>query len=369
MTIVIPQFDLRRQLERLDGELAEAHARVLHSGQFILGAEVEAFERAWADACGVAHAVGVASGTDALELALRAAGVGAGDEVITVAHTFVATALAITAVGAVPVYVDVGLQDGLIDPELIEAALTARTRAIIPVHLYGRCANLEPVLRIAAEHGLRVIEDAAQAHGARHRDRAAGAWGDLGCFSFYPTKNLGALGDAGAVVTNDAELAASLRRLRNYGEERKYHHVTPGRNSRLDELQAAVLSVKLAHLAEFNQARGAIAARYRAAVPAGGPLQFLAFDPKADAMHQAVVCARDRDGLRRHLAAAGIATQIHYPVPCHCQPALGRWPARAPLPVTERLADEVLSLPMYPELDDAQVVSVCAALAAWCLAA
>ena len=364
MSEAVPQFDLRAQMQERSSEIAAAIARVLRSGHFILGSELEAFEAALADYCGVAHAVGVASGTDALELALRAAGIGPGDEVITVSHTFVATPLAVRAVGATPVFVDVAPEDGLMDPGLAAAAVGPRTRAIIPVHLYGRCVEMEPLLALAQVHGLVVIEDAAQAHGALWRGQRAGAIGDIGCFSFYPTKNLGALGDGGAVVTASDELDRRLRLVRNYGQSRKYHHDTYGRNSRLDELQAAVLTAKLPLLDAFNARRRSVASRYRDALSVGSDLLPLEADLNHDAVHQAVVRTADRDGLQRFLAARGIGTQIHYPVPAHRQ-AIFVELLHEPLPVTEQLAAEVLSLPMYPELTDQQVEHVCSALRDW----
>jgi dTDP-4-amino-4,6-dideoxygalactose transaminase len=360
----IPQLDLELQLEQLADELASATARVMTSRQFILGPELEAFEAEFAAYCGVRHAIGVASGTDALELALRAAGIGDGDEVITVSHTFIATALAISAVGATPVFVDVFSDDGLMDPERAAQAVTDRTRAILPVHLYGRCVEMEPIVGLARDHGLRVIEDCAQAQGASHAGRAAGSIGDVGCFSFYPSKNLGALGDAGAVITDDAQLAYTLRLLRNYGQDRKYHHLIPGRNSRLDELQAAVLRVKLAHLDDFNRARRKIAQRYHAMIGDVGSIRFLSFDPERDAMHQAVLCTPDRAGLRSYLDQLGIQTQVHYPIPCHRQPVYANIASR-PLPVTDQLAEQVLSLPMYPELSESQIGRICRAVNGW----
>jgi dTDP-4-amino-4,6-dideoxygalactose transaminase len=361
----VPQLDLGLQLDRLAPELASAITRVMTSRQFILGPELEAFETEFAAYCGVGHAIGVASGTDALELALRAAGIGDGDEVITVSHTFVATPLAISAVGATPVFVDVRRNDGLMDPRRAAEAVTNRTRGILPVHLYGRSVEMDPILALARDHSLRVIEDCAQAHGALSRGRTAGAWGDAGCFSFYPSKNLGSLGDGGAVITDDADLAALLRLLRNYGQDRKYHHLIAGRNSRLDELQAAVLRVKLAHLDDFNRARREIAAQYHATIGDVRPIRLLDFDPARDAMHQAVLCTPDRDGLRRHLDQAGIHTRVHYPIPCHRQPVYAGDAAMRQLPVTDELAEQVLSLPMYPELSELQIERVCGAVNSW----
>jgi dTDP-4-amino-4,6-dideoxygalactose transaminase len=364
MTEEIAQLELRRQLADLGPGLQEAIDRVLSRGQFILGEELDGFESEFAEFIGVRNAVGVASGTDALELALRALAIGPGDEVITVAHTFVATPLSIIAVGATPVFVDVSEEDGLMDLALAEAAITERTRAVMPVHLYGRSVDAAALRALTARHGLATVEDAAQAHGARSDGRRAGANGDLGCFSFYPSKNLGALGDAGAVVSDDSRLAERLMLLRNYGQDRRYHHVVEGRNSRLDELQAAVLRVKLPHLERWNDARRSIAARYLEAARSV-ELATIAVDLETDVVHQFVVRSADRDGLAHHLEEAGVATGIHYPIPCHRQPALGPRTARISLPVTEQLAAEVLSLPMYPELSVDEVERVCRALTAW----
>jgi dTDP-4-amino-4,6-dideoxygalactose transaminase len=326
---------------------------VLDSRRFILGAELEAFETEFARYCGVAECVGVASGTDAVELAVRACGIGPGDEVITVSHTFIATALAISAAGATPVFVDVRPDDGLIDLTAAAAAVTDRTRAIVPVHLYGRCADMGPLMALAREHSLRVIEDAAQAHGAALGGRRSGTFGDAGCFSFYPSKNLGALGDAGAVVTDDREVASRLRLLRNYGETHKHEHIAWGRNSRLDDLQAAVLRAKLPWLERWNRRRREHAAEYTRQL-AGSSVTTPSDDGDRDVFHLYVVRSDRRSELRRHLDAAGIETQIHYPVPAHAQPAFADLPLRHPLKVTEALARQVLSLPMYPELTVAQ---------------
>ncbi len=333
MTEAIPFVDLGPELDELAGPLAQAVQRVIASRRFVLGAELEEFERELAAAFATRHPVGVASGTDALELALRALGIGPGDEVITVAHTFIATGLAITATGAQPVFVDVRLEDGLIDPQAVEAAVGPRTRAIVPVHLYGRCADMDAIAPIAARHGLHVVEDAAQAHGATYRGRPAGSLGELACLSFYPSKNLGALGDAGAVLTAGDELDARLRLLRNYGEQARYEHVTFGRNSRCDELQAAILRVKLAHLERWNASRRRLAGVYLAELRGvtGDPppgVTPLAIDLDSDSLHLFVVRADRRAELAEHLARRGIATQIHYPIPLHRQgPYAAGWVA------------------------------------------
>jgi len=346
--------DLKPQHSRLRAELLDALATVLDSGWFILGQQVEAFEREFAEHCGVAFGVGVGSGTEALHLGLLALGVRPGDEVITVAFTAVPTVTAISLAGATPAFVDVDPETFTMDPNQVEDRITPRTRVILPVHLYGHPADLEPVLGLARRHGLRVLEDAAQAHGARYRDRPIGSVGDLTAFSFYPTKNLGACGDGGMVTTDDPELAEKLRLLRNYGQRSRYLHELQGANSRLDELQAAVLRVKLRKLDAWNADRRVRAELYNATLrtvitPREKPWA-------RHAWHLYVVRSPRRDALREHLTARGVGTLIHYPVPVHLQPAyreLGLGPGA--LPNTERLAREILSLPLYPELPLADV--------------
>ncbi len=340
-------------------EIDEALRRVLNGGRYILGPEVEAFEAEFAAFIGVRFGVGVASGTDALVLALRAAGIGPGDEVVTVSHTAVATVAAIELAGARPVLVDIEPDYYTLDPNLLEAAIGPRTRAVIPVHLYGQPADLEPILAVSRRYGLRVIEDCAQAHGAVYRGRRVGAWGDLGCFSFYPTKNLGAFGDGGMVVTDDPALAERLRLLREYGWAERYVSSIPGFNSRLDELQAAVLRVKLRHLEAGNRRRAAIAARYDAGL-AGTPVRPPRVRPgTTHVYHLYVVRSGARDRLRKFLAGRGVGTALHYPVPVHLQPAYrDRVRIAGRLIETERAAREILSLPMYPELTDEEVQAV-----------
>ena len=357
MTASVPFNDLKPVQAMLAAELEAAARRVLRSGWFILGPELEAFETAFAAYHGVPHAVGVANGTDAVELALRALDIGPGDEVITVSHTAVATVCAVERAGATPVLVDVDEATFTIDPRAAEAAVTARTRAIVPVHLYGQPADMDAVLALAARHRLAVVEDCAQAHGARWRGRLAGTLGELGAFSFYPTKNLGALGDAGAVITRDPQLAARLRRLRNYGQRERYEHVEPGQNSRLDEIQAALLRVKLAHLDEHNAERKRLAGLYSRRLAA---VRTPAAHPEADHVyHLYVVRHPERDRLRQHLAAAGVQTLVHYPAPVHRQPAFAALGERGgPLAVTERLAGEIVSLPLFVGLADDQVARV-----------
>jgi dTDP-4-amino-4,6-dideoxygalactose transaminase len=348
----VPFLDLRRQTEALRPELERALARVLDSGRFVGGPVVEEFEQAWASYCGVAHAVGCASGTDALALALRAVGVAPGDEVVTAANTCVPTVAAIEQAGAVPVLADVDSETYTLDPARIEEAITERTRAIVAVHLYGRCAEMEPILGLAREHGLKVVEDGAQAHGAEYEARRAGSLADAAAFSFYPTKNLGALGDAGAVVTDDADVAARARRLREYGEEDRYRSLEPGVNSRLDPLQAAVLLCKLERLDAWNERRRELARRYRDA----------GLDAPEGIHHLFVIRVRERDAFRARLAEAGIETLVHYPLPIHGHPAYARL-ARPGLETSERLAREVVSLPLYPELTDEEARAVAQAAA------
>lgn len=358
--ITVPFLDLSAQHDLLAQELNEAMQRVMTRSWFILGAELEAFEAEFAIYCGVKHCVGVGSGTEALHLALRACGVGPGHEVITVSHSFIATALAIVWTGATPVFVDIDSESYTIDPAQIAHAITPKTRAILPVHLYGQCADMDPILAVAAEHNLYVIEDAAQAHGAVYRGKKAGSMGHLGCFSFYPAKNLGACGDAGAVVTSDPQLDRKLRLLRNYGQSSKYHHETMGFNSRLDELQAAILLTKLPHLDTWNDSRGNAGESYRSKLEK----RFSPPRTKAGCVpnhHLFVIQSDDRDGLQQHLRRHAIETLIHYPVPIHKQAAIRDLPHRnCDLQVTECLAQLVLSLPMFPTITEEQLAYVSA---------
>lgn len=344
---MIPFLDIAAASAELEAELTEALGRVQRSGWYIGGPEVEAFEADWAAFCGAAHAVGTGNGLDALVLALRACGIGAGDEVIVPAHTYIATWLAVTQVGAVPVPVEPDPGTMNIDAARVAERIGPRTRAILPVHLYGQPADLDPLLALARDHGLRLIEDAAQAHGARYRGRRIGAHGDAVCWSFYPGKNLGAFGDAGAVTTRDPDLAAAVRRLGNYGSDRKYVHDERGLNSRLDPMQAAVLSVKLRHLDDWTARRRALAAAYSRAL-SGSDLILPQVPDWADPVwHLYVVRHPDRAGLQARLAEAGIATMIHYPTACHRQRAFADM-AHLRLPLAETLAATVLSLPMGP---------------------
>lgn len=369
-TLNVPFGDLKRQNDAVRAELEAAFARVLDSGWYILGKEVAAFEAEFAAFCGASHAVGVASGAEALYLALAALGVGPGDEVVTVANACMYEVSAIMQTGARPVLADVDPASQNLSPRSFEAAITPRTKAVIPVHLFGRLAAMPAICAVAASHGVAVVEDAAQAHGSFAPDvegvpRRAGQWGAAACFSFYPSKNLGALGDAGALVTGDPALAERLRRLRMYGWDGKYNTVDAGgRNSRLDELQAALLRVKLRHLAAGNAARRERAAWY-AELLADLPLEPPADEP-GHIYHLYVLTLPDRarrDALRAHLVASGIGCDIHYPTPAHLQPAfagLGYGPGS--LPVTEDLAGRILSLPMFPELTRAEIERVAAAV-------
>lgn len=342
--------DLQAQTRSLEPALTEAMTAVVQRGDFIMGTSVESFERQFADYCGVAHAVGLDSGLSALELALRAAGVGQGDEVITQANTFIATVGAVLAVGASPVLVDCD-EIGAMDPAALAAAVTERTRAIIPVHLFGRMSEMAPIEAIAARAGAAVIEDACQAHGALLNGRRAGSFGLAAAFSFYPAKNLGAFGDGGMLVTNSDQVAELVRSLRNYGQRTKYEHVNLPLNHRLDTIQAAVLGVKLPHLDEWNGRREYLAEAYREHLQ-GLPLTAPPAEaPGRHVYHLFPIQVEDRDGLQKIMKGAGIETGIHYPIPLHRQPILTRMgQVKGEFPNAERLAAHSLSLPMYPEL-------------------
>jgi dTDP-4-amino-4,6-dideoxygalactose transaminase len=357
--MTIPFLDLKAGYCELQEEIDAAYRRVMDSGWYVLGAEVEAFEAEFAAYCETRHCVGVGNGLDALHLILRGSDIGPGDEVIVPSNTYIATWLAVTFAGATPVPVEPDDATYNIDPEQVVAAITPRTKAIIAVHLYGQPAEMDALTAIAAQRGLLVIEDAAQAHGARYKGRRTGSLGHAAGFSFYPGKNLGALGDGGAVTTNDAVLADRIRLLRNYGSRIKYQHEEKGFNSRLDELQAAVLRTKLRHLDAWNSRRQRLAELYREVLtPQGGVLPAVPrwIEP---VWHLFVLRHQGRDALQRHLAAANIGTMIHYPVPPHLQSAyqeLGL--GRGALPRAERLSEELLSLPMGPHLSDADLMRV-----------
>jgi len=354
--VTVPFLDLKPAYEELREELDRATSRAIRSGWYILGPEVDAFERAFADFCGVRHAVGLGNGLDALHLALRAWDVGPGDEVIVPSNTYIATWLAITMVGATPVPVEARLDTCNIDPSRIEAAITERTKAIIAVHLYGQTAEMGPIMSIAEARGLKVLEDAAQAHGARWDGHRAGALGHAAAWSFYPGKNLGGFGDAGGLTTNDDALADRVRVLRNYGSRRKYYNEVLGVNSRLDPIHAAVLAAKLPYLDEWNARRRVLAARYQAAFDSCESLTPPAVAVGCDPVwHLYVVQSPWRDALQTHLKTHGVETLIHYPIPPHRSDAYrsDRWPAGS-LPIAERLAETVLSLPIGPHVSTSQ---------------
>ncbi len=361
--MMVPLADLRRDHAPLDDELRAVFERVLASGAFVLGPEVTRFEQDFATWLGVPHAVAVQSGTAALTAALAAIGVGRGDEVVAPASTFVATVGAIHALGATPAIADVEPSSLTLDPGRVDAAISPRTRAIVAVHLYGQMAELDAIQTIADKHGIPVVEDAAQAHGAALRGRRAGTLGRVGCFSFYPGKNLGALGEGGAVVTHDPDIAFAVRRYRNHGGIARYEHVTPGTNARLDSLQAGFLSVKLRHLGRWNARRRACAARYDAGL-AGLPLKLPRSLPEREHVyHLYVVRTPDRDRLAAFLHDRGIATGIHYPAPVHMLPAFsGRVRRAGDLGVSEAASREVLSLPMFGTLRDDEVEQVVTAI-------
>lgn len=363
----VPFVDLKAQFRGIEPEVRAAIDRVLEHGGFVLGREVEAFEGAFAAFVGVEHAVGVGSGLDALRLALMALDVGRGDEVILPANTYIATALAVSALGATPVLVDCDPATYNIDPALLERAFTPRTRAVLPVHLTGQAAAMDEILMAAARHGVPVVEDAAQAHGTLYKGRPCGSLGVMGCFSFYPGKNLGAYGDGGMVTTNDGALAKRLRRLRDYGQRAKYDHVEKGLNARLDAMQAAVLGVKLPYLNGWNESRARHAQLYRSLLAGAGDVAVQGHSPASTHIyHLFIIETAQRDALQRHLTDAGVATGIHYPVPVHLQTAyteLGH--QRGDFPATERLADRMLSLPMYAELQREQIEAVAGAIRAF----
>jgi dTDP-4-amino-4,6-dideoxygalactose transaminase len=362
--VSIPFLDLSRRIASIRDELDVALASVLDESWFVLGPRVEAFERAFAAYCGAEHAVGVASGTDAITIALQSVGVGPGDEVVTTSNSGVPTVAAIEAAGAVPVLVDVDEATGTLDASRLDDVVSERTAALLPVHLYGQCADMGSIVAFARERRLKVVEDAAQAVGAEWEGRRAGTLGDAAAFSFYPTKNLGALGDGGAVVTNDPEAAQHARLLRNYGEESRYHSVLAGRNSRLDSVQAAALLVQLRHVDAWNARRREIAAHYAAELADARVDLPVEAPGRRHVYHLFVVRARRRDELRAALEAAGVGTLVHYPVAVHRQPAYTRL-ARPGLETGERLCEEVVSLPLYPELSDGEVETVASAVRSW----
>jgi dTDP-4-amino-4,6-dideoxygalactose transaminase len=367
----IPQTDPKANYLAHKASIDDAIARVLESGRYVLGREVASFEKEFAGYLGARHAVAVGSGTDALRLALLGCGVGPGDFVLTVSHTAVATAAAIDLCGASPVFVDIDPVSYTMDPNRLEDAVKGcargRLKAVVPVHLYGHPADMTGISEIADRYGLRVVEDCAQSHGATWQGRRTGILGHVAAFSFYPTKNLGALGDGGMVVTGDADLADRVRLLREYGWKERYVSAIPGMNSRLDELQAAILRAKLPHLDPENESRRAIAGAYSSLLADTGLGLPAAGRGAGHVYHQYVIRTPHRDALKAHLEGRGIGTLIHYPVPIHLQPAYAnRAPSNIALPLTEEVAGRILSLPIYPELNAEQVLAVGREIQAWC---
>jgi dTDP-4-amino-4,6-dideoxygalactose transaminase len=360
---MIPLADLKAQYLSIKDEIDQAVLSVLGSSQFILGKYVEEFERDFAAYCGVEHALGVNSGTSALHLALLAAGVGPGDEVITVPFTFIATVSAIRYCGARPVFVDIDPQTYNMDPAGLEAAITPRTKVIMPVHLYGQPADMDPILETARRHGLVVIEDACQAHGAEYRGRRAGSLGDIACFSFYPGKNLGAYGEGGAVVTRNAEYAGKIRLLRDWGQSRRYYHDVEAFNYRMDGIQGAILGVKLRHLERWTEARRANAALYRRNLSDGGIVTPCEMPWARHVYHVFAIRSPKRDALAAALSARQVQTGLHYPVPLHLQKAFAGLGHKAgDFPRAEMVASQVLSLPIFPELTQEQIETVSQAI-------
>jgi dTDP-4-amino-4,6-dideoxygalactose transaminase len=361
---MVPFLDLTRQYKRIEEEILSAQRRVLEKGRFILGEEVDAFENEFAHYCGVRYGVGVGSGTDALFLALKAAGIGEGDEVITVSHSFIASAIAISLTGAKPVFVDIDPEVYTMDPNGLEHLLKkrkgrSRVKAVLPVHLYGQPAEIEVLVEIADRYNLSVIEDACQAHGAEYQGKKSGSFGLLGCFSFYPTKNLGAYGDGGMVVTNDKKLYDKVRLLRCYGERKKYEHILKAGNSRLDEIQAAILRVKLKYLDVWNGERRSKALVYKRMLESTEVVCPVEKEKAQHVYHLFVIRAKRRNALQAFLKEEGIDTLIHYPIPIHIQKAYGELGYRkGDLPVTEKHAQEVLSLPFFPELTTEEMQKV-----------
>ncbi|GJL49413.1 DegT/DnrJ/EryC1/StrS family aminotransferase [Candidatus Nitrospira salsa] len=365
--LVIPFANPKAQYLARKLEIDAAISRTLESGWYILGQEVERFEREFAKFLGVNFCVGVGNGTDALALALLSVGVNPGHEVITVANTAIATIAAIEQIGAIPVLADVDLQTRCLDPKTIEGLVTSRTKAIVPVHLFGQPAPMEDINALACKWGLKVVEDCAQAHGAEILGKKVGSYGDAAAFSFYPTKNLGALGDGGAVVTNSEETAETVRQIREYGWTTRFVSNRPGVNSRLDEIQAAVLRVKLPFLDSDNARRRSIAQRYEKAINSCLLVSPKSIDGTLTAMHLCVIECQDREGVKEFLEKEGIGTAIHYPMSVHEQPAYtGRLRGEEYLPCTELLSKKNLSLPMYPELTELEVRHICSVLTQWC---
>jgi dTDP-4-amino-4,6-dideoxygalactose transaminase len=361
--VKVPYLDLKAQYQSIKPEIDAAIARVLDTCQFVLGGEVAGFEQEFAAYCGTSECIALNSGTSALHLALLAAGIGPGDEVITVPFTFVASVAAVLYAGAKPVLVDIDPRCFTLDPATIESAITPRTKAILPVHLYGQSADMDPIMEIARRRGLVVIEDAAQAHGAKYKGRPVGSIGDMACFSFYPGKNLGAYGEGGALTTNNPDYANTVRTLRDWGQDRKYHHILRGYNYRMEGFQGAILRVKLRHLERWTEARRAIVGKYNRLLADSGVTRPTEMPWARHVYHVYTLRADERDALQAALHAEGIETGIHYPVPVHLQPAyadLGY--GRGSFPQSEQASAEVISLPLYPEMTDDQIQTVSQAL-------
>jgi dTDP-4-amino-4,6-dideoxygalactose transaminase len=359
----IPLVDLGTLHAGIRNELDEAIKDVIDNNAFIMGERLKKFEEEFASFCGASRAIGASSGTTALQLALLGCGIGAGDEVITVSHTFIATAESIVQCGAIPVFVEIEPDTYNMDPKALEAAVTPRTKAIVPVHLYGQCADMDPIMEVAARHGLSVIEDACQAHGSAYKGKRAGAIGHAGCFSFFPGKNLGAMGDGGMVTTNDEEMADRIAMLSNHGRTKKYLHEILGHNYRMDALQAAVLRVKLRYLDEWNNQRRELARRYNEGL-AGLPVDCPA-EKFGHVYHLYVIQCDERDKLSDFLKERGISAGLHYPVPLHLQPCMKDSPVwgEGAFPVTEKAASRILSLPIYPGMTNDQQDRIIAAVA------
>jgi dTDP-4-amino-4,6-dideoxygalactose transaminase len=360
---LIPIVDLKAQYQSIKEEIDTAIKATIESAQFVLGSEVAAFEEEFAAYSGAAHGIAVNSGASSLHLALLAAGVGPGDEVITVPYSFAASVGSIEYTGARARLVDIDPQSFTMDPRLIEPAITARTKAILPVHLFGQPADMDPILRIARAHGLTVIEDAAQAHGSEYKQRRVGSLGDLGCFSFYPTKNLGAYGEGGMVITSNPEYSAAIRLLRNCGQDSKYHHVLKGYNYRMEGLQGAILRVKLRHLEAWTESRRRIAASYDKLLAGSAVQTPQAMDYARHVYHVYALRSTRRDALRQQLTEAGVQTTINYPIPLHLQPAYSDLGYKlGDFPHAEKLAAEQISLPIYAELTQSEIEQVCAVI-------
>jgi len=362
---MIPFIELKKEYAEIQGEISQAIQRVCESGWFILGEEVKIFEEEFSRYIGTKHGIGVNSGSDALFLAIKVLGIGSGDEVITVSHTFISTVDAIVRNGAVPVFVDIDPGTYCIDTSKIEEKITKKTKAILPVHLYGHPADMEPILDISHRYNLFVIEDSCQAHGSEYKGKKVGSIGDAACFSFYPTKNLGAYGDGGMIVTNNEEIAERLKMLMNYGQSKKYYHDFIGVNSRLDEIQAAVLRVKLKHLDEWNEKRKNIAKLYNKLLGDSNVILPIEKDYAKHVYHLFVIRSKNRDELKQYLLKNRIQTQIHYPIPVHKQKAYLNLGYNANLPVTEKISKEILSLPIFSGLKDEEVEYITNIIRGW----